>query len=87
MRYGVFQGGRGGHPSRNSRSVASRPFLSGSLVVLVTPLGDISISPFLMVTVCVTIVEQLWLASDRDRLLTRYMLYAHNSLEAEAYGG
>ena len=65
MRSGVFQGGRGGHPSCNSSSVARRPFLSGSLVVLVTPSGDTSISPFLMVNLCVTIVEQLGLASDR----------------------
>ena len=38
MRSGVFQGGRGGHPSCNSSSVTRRPFLSGSLVVLVTQL-------------------------------------------------
>ena len=38
IRSGVFQGGRGGHPSCNSSSVARRPFLSGSLVVLVTQL-------------------------------------------------
>ena len=38
MRSGVFQGGRGGHPSCNSSSVTERPFLSGSLVDLVTQL-------------------------------------------------